>query len=192
MPSILTIGHSNHPLERFLALLAQHGVDVVVDVRSAPYSRYAQHFNKDLLEAGVTNAGHRYLYMGTELGGRPEGDEFYDEDDHVRYAAVAQAPWFLHGIDRLERGITRFRVALVCAEEDPTGCHRRLLVGRVLGSRGVEVAHIRGDGRLESEASLAARESSAQLGLFEGEDVRPWRSIRSVSRRRPPSGSSDA
>ena len=63
-PTIWTIGHSNHALDHFLGLLAEHGVEILVDVRSQPYSRYTPHFSRDALRADVTNAGLRYLFMG--------------------------------------------------------------------------------------------------------------------------------
>jgi uncharacterized protein (DUF488 family) len=44
-PAVLTIGHSNHPLDRFLALLAQHGVEALVDIRRFPGSRKHPHFS---------------------------------------------------------------------------------------------------------------------------------------------------
>ncbi len=87
-PSIYTIGHSNQELASFLALLTMHGVEVVVDVRSAPYSRYAPQFDKRALETAVVGAGMRYLYLGKELGGRPDGAEFYDSDGRAIYSRV--------------------------------------------------------------------------------------------------------
>jgi hypothetical protein len=80
----------------------------------------------------------------------------------------------------------------MCGEEDPTNCHRRLLVGRVLRDRGVEVMHIRGDGRVQSEEEVAVeedfRKTRGQLTLFDLEEPDAWKSTRSVlPRRAPPS-----
>ena len=191
--SVWTIGHSNHPLDHFLGLLADHGVQVLVDVRSRPYSRYTPHFSRDALRDDVTNAGVRYLFMGKELGGRPADPSLYDEEGHVRYDAVSRTPDFAEGLARLRQGVARFRVALLCSEDDPIHCHRRLLVGRFLRDDGVSLLHIRGDGRIESEDVVEARERppGGQLGLFDEAEVRPWRSIRSVSRSDPPPPSSE-
>ncbi len=182
MPDIYTIGHSNQTLDEFVRLLALHCVDVLVDVRSAPYSKYTTQFNSPLLKTSMLAAGYKYLYLGDELGGRPKGPAFYDADGHVRYDRVAESPLFLAGITRVETGSTRYRVALMCSEEDPSACHRRLLVGRVLAGRGSSVWHIRGDGRVQPEEEIAAGEAAtaAQATLFALEDVTPWRSIRSV------------
>jgi uncharacterized protein (DUF488 family) len=190
--TIYTVGHSNHPLEHYLGLLDSAGIEVVVDVRSFPFSRHAPQFNREGLSAALARNGVKYVFLGAELGGRPDGDEFYDDDDHVLYGRVAQSDFFREGIARLEDGLGRYRVALMCSEEDPSGCHRHLLVTRVLAQRGVQVIHVRGDARTESEEELRDREGSAheQIGLFVGDEGDAWRSIRSVSRRRAPASSS--
>lgn len=192
---IYTIGHSNQSLEAFLALLDQHAIAVVVDVRSRPYARWATHFDRPPLKAAIEAAGRRYLFLGRELGGRPDGSEFYDAEGHVRYDRVAEAPWFRAGLDRLERGRRHYRIALLCSEEDPAVCHRHLLIARVLDSHDVPVNHIRGDGRVVPEAELAADQrnparGSGQMSLFDPREVTAWRSIRSVlPRSRPPTSS---
>jgi uncharacterized protein (DUF488 family) len=191
---IFTVGHSNHDEQTFLELLAAHGIEVLVDVRSQPYCGYSTHFNREPLKRAVEARGLRYLFFGRELGGRPEGDEFYDDEGHVLYGRVAESEPFLNGIERIERGSREYRVALMCSEENPCVCHRWLLVTRVLRKRGVDVQHIRGDGRLQSddelEAEAAEPDVPKQLCLFPGEEP-PWRSLRSVSpdRRRPASSS---
>jgi uncharacterized protein (DUF488 family) len=192
--TIYTIGHSNHPIERLLELLAQTGIEVVADVRSSPASRYAPQFGRAALERSLSAAGIRYRFLGRELGGRPPGDEFYDADGRVNYAVVAASAPFVRGIECLAEWATPRRGALLCSEEDPRTCHRRLLVGRVLAERGWAVEHIRGDGTVEREAELAARETpgsrnNGQLSIFDAQGERPWKSARSVSRkgRRPTS-----
>ncbi len=149
--SLSTIGHSNHSMETFLKLLQQFQIQVVVDVRSQPYSRYVPHFRKEALQQFLEEAGVRYLFLGRELGGRPSGDEFYDGEGQVLYRQLAESALFQEGIARLEKGLENYRVALMCSEEDPAKCHRLWLLGRVLQERGVEVSHIRGDGTLQGQ-----------------------------------------
>jgi uncharacterized protein (DUF488 family) len=191
---VFTIGHSNHPPETFLDLLRQHAVEVVVDVRSSPYSGYSAHFNKEPLENLLSSAGIKYLFLGDVVGGRPQGDEFYDDEGYVLYDRVAASEQFCQGIERLEKGLCLFRLALLCGEEDPTGCHRRLLVGRVLVARGARVLHVRGDGRLQTEEALAEEErfqkTKGQMSLFEFEDPDEWKSTQSALQRRTPPSSS--
>jgi uncharacterized protein (DUF488 family) len=187
-PHVFTIGHSNHTVDHFLGLLKSQGVQVVVDARSQPYSKYATQFDHDALKAALQDAGIRYLYLGRELGGRPEGDEFYDDEGHVLYDRVAATGLFQEGLSRLERGIREYKVAMLCAEENPAACHRRLLVGRVLLERGIRVEHIRGDGRIQTEEEVAAEAdpNQDQLQLFQTTEAEPWKSIPSVLRKKRP------
>jgi uncharacterized protein (DUF488 family) len=187
---VWTIGHSNHPLERLLDLLRGHAIEVVADVRSSPYSQYAPQFDLDALGKALREAGIRHVYLGRELGGRPRGDRYYDERGHVLYGEVAKSEIFLAGIARLETGMERYRVALLCAEENPAACHRRLLVGRLLAGRGAEVLHIRGDATVVSEAELAAGETEDQMLLFQEMEAAEWKSIPLVSPKKRQNSSS--
>src|SRR5579864_6579577 len=162
MGTVYTIGHSSHSIELFTELLRKHAMQVLADVRSAPYSRYAPQFDYDLLPHSLNKAGIKYLFLGRELGGRPNKQDYYDADGHVLYSRITTDPSFVEGIERLERGMPDFRIALMCGEEDPAHCHRRLLVARVLIERGHEVLHIRGDGRMMSDEDVA-RESGKNL-----------------------------
>lgn len=175
---IFTIGHSNHDPRHFLDLLAAHRIEVLVDVRSWPHSRYVEWADAAALPELVGGVGVRYLFLGKELGGRPQGDGFYDAEGHVLYGKVAEQEWFKAAIERLERGAEEYRVAIMCSEENPTQCHRRLLVSKVLLDRGVTVAHIRKDGQVELESGPLRL---AEGTLFEDEE-KLWRSSLSVSR----------
>ncbi|MCX6842694.1 MAG: DUF488 domain-containing protein [candidate division WOR-3 bacterium] len=188
---VYTVGHSNVSQEAFIALLKTHDIEVLVDVRSAPYSKFVPHFNAAVLKLAVVAAGIKYLYLGRELGGRPHGQRFYDDGGHVHYDRIAESPQFREGIERLLRGIREHRVAIMCNEEDPHECHRRLLVGRVLTEHGVAVLHIRGDGRVQPEAELAEAERKdapaeiQQEFAFVAREKPEWKSTRSVSQAKP-------
>ena len=145
---VLTVGHSNHPLETFVSLLRQHGVTTLADVRSAPYSRFNPQFNRKAFDAALQAHGIAYLFMGQTLGGRPEDRSCY-ENGRVRYDRLAQTPLYREGIDRVIETARAERLALMCAEKEPLDCHRTLLVGRSLAERGVAAAHILADGTLE-------------------------------------------
>jgi hypothetical protein len=101
------------------------------------------------------------------LGGRPDDKRYHDSDGHVLYGLLAEGDGFKAGIGRLLRGAREHRVALMCNEENPAECHRRLLVGRVLVEKGVRVLHIRGAGRIEPEEGLVAAEQQSQAGQQE-------------------------
>jgi len=193
---VFTVGHSNHPLEVFIDLLRSQGIELVVDVRSSPYSRYTTHFNADSVKPALHRAGIRYLFLGTELGGRPQAPEFYDAGGYVLYWRIAATPAFVEGIARLLNLAAAHRLAMLCGEEDPTDCHRRLLVGKVLGGRGVEVRHLRGDGSVQSEDQVAAAEKlakgdGARQMLFDFGGTPEWKSTQSVLPGKQPRDSSE-
>ncbi len=189
MRTIFTIGHSSHTAEYFLSLLQKHRIEVLVDTRSAPYSRYSPHFDREALRDAVLVAGMKYLFLGDIVGGRPKDETHYDEYGRARYGKLAETPDFLDGIARLERGADEFRIALMCSEEDPTNCHRRLLISRVLIERDADIQHIRGTGEIQSEAQVAASSGKAlieaQPALFAELDEDKWRSTASVLRSDP-------
>ena len=160
--SVFTIGHSNHPVEIFISLLEANGIEVLVDTRSKPYSKFASQYNCEALKSSLAAARIRYLFLGKELGGKPEGSEFYDPEGFVLYDRIAESPLFLEGLERLIDGASKYRVAALCSEENPVSCHRRLLIAKVLAKRGVDTLHIRGDGRIQSEDELLREEKAGE------------------------------
>jgi uncharacterized protein (DUF488 family) len=155
---LYTIGHSNHSLDKLIQLLNDNDVTTLVDVRSAPYSRYRPWFNKDHLEFELPRRNIQYIFLGKQLGGRPPESSLYksgqlpEEDTdylhQVNYSEVMKRSWFVQGVDRLldiaEEGTT----AILCSEEDPANCHRHHLIAKYIMENfpEVEVLHIRGDG----------------------------------------------
>ena len=156
-PTVLTVGHSNHPPEAFVNLLVRHGVDEVIDVRSAPYSRYAPQFNHDGIQRMLDDIGIGYTYLGGELGGRPTDRACYDEDGRVQYDRVAATDTFDDALRRVVRVADENRPVLLCTEKEPLECHRTLLVAQALAERDVHVAHIHADGTLESQDDAISR-----------------------------------
>lgn len=200
---IYSIGHSNLAVDEFVDALRQHLIDVLVDVRSQPYSRYSPQFNRASLETHLEAAGVDYRFAGRHLGGRPEGAQFYDDEGHVRYHLVASEPSFLQGVERLIELAQDRRVAVMCSEEDPAHCHRFLLIGRVLRRRGVEMGHIRrvrGDlppekpkepTFLQQDGEIDTYMATSQESLFGDRLDVEWRSSQPVSPSEPPGTSSN-
>ncbi len=153
---IMTIGHSAHSAERLLELLVQHSITAVADVRSSPYSRLNPQFNRETLKSSLKARGISYAFLGRELGARSEDPSCY-EAGKVQYGRLAQTVEFNQGVARVMKGLEKYNIALLCAERDPLYCHRTILVSRVLGRLGVEVAHIHADGRLESHHEAMRR-----------------------------------
>ena len=155
-PRILTIGHSNHALKPFLALVEDAGVSAIADVRSRPVSRWVPHFNRLPLEAALAEHGISYLSLGRELGGRPD-DPSLLKNGKPDYALMARARAFAAGLERVIAASAKGKVALLCAERDPIECHRFLLIGRELAARQIDVAHILASGTIESHADAERR-----------------------------------
>ena len=187
-PGVWSIGHSTHRIETFVSLLRKHGVAVVADVRTSPFSRFNPQFNRHALQANLEVADIGYLFLGEELGGRPPDDEFYDADGHVLYGRMAESLRFESGLAQLVEQAKRSRLAIMCSEEDPADCHRFLLVTRVLRDRGVEVTHIRGNGDSQVTAEIGAALGWSdpvyeEESLLDGSFRSSWRSTRPVPRR---------
>ena len=169
MAALLTIGHSNHAEADFLALLQCHAATVVADVRSAPYSRFNPHFNREALQRTLEGAGIGYVYFGRELGGRSDDPVCY-RNGRIRYDLVAEKPSFKEGLRRLTVRAADQRIVLMCAEREPLHCHRTLLVAQALDAEGRDVVHIHADGRLEPHHAAMDRLLES-LGLAAGDDL---------------------
>jgi uncharacterized protein (DUF488 family) len=153
---VLTIGHSIHSTSAFIALLRQHGVTALADVRSAPFSRFNPQFNKEKLMLSLRAHDIKYVFLGRELGARPDDPSCY-ENGRVRYSRLARTASFHRGLGRVMRGAYDHRIALMCAEKEPLECHRTILVARALVEHGVNVAHILADGKLEPHGDSMMR-----------------------------------
>jgi uncharacterized protein (DUF488 family) len=157
---LYTIGHSNHPIEKFIQLLKDHGIKLLVDVRSTPYSRHNPQFNKDNLQQALLKHKIEYVSAGTNLGGRPSDPSCYKQNTipakaseylhTVDYPEVMKRPWFIEGIQELLELSAEHSTSIMCSEEDPALCHRHHLIARYLMDEYPEVTimHIRGDGNV--------------------------------------------
>ncbi|MBN1140081.1 MAG: DUF488 domain-containing protein [Anaerolineae bacterium] len=154
MTTIYTIGHSNHETEAFIELLRQHGIELLIDVRSSPYSRYVPQANRETLARALHATGIAYGWLGDRLGGKPGGIAAdYDE--------LRASPAFQQGIDRLVTLAAERRTAIMCAEGDHRQCHRHTLITPALLDQAVCVLHIQPDGSLVDED-----QEPKQLSLF--------------------------
>lgn len=156
MSTVYTVGHSTHTMEDFVGLLRMHEITAVADVRSSPYSRYASQFNRNNLENELEGNDIRYVFLGRELGARPDDPRVYI-GGRVSFARLSRSELFQSGLDRVLRGSEQYRIALLCAEKDPIDCHRTILVSAALVTKGVKVIHILSDGQLETHEDAMLR-----------------------------------
>jgi uncharacterized protein (DUF488 family) len=153
---VFTIGHSNIPADRFIALLRDAEVNAVADVRSVPRSRWVPWFAAKALAESLASAGITYAMMGDALGGRPRDTSLF-RDGVVDYDAMAVQSEFVASLNQLIGEAARSRVCLMCAERDPLDCHRCLLIARRLAERGLAVGHILHDSAIEPHAATEER-----------------------------------
>jgi uncharacterized protein (DUF488 family) len=165
---LLTIGHSNHSLERLIQLLDGAGVAALVDVRTSPASRYNPQFNQGNLEQALPQHLITYSFAGRYLGGRPSDPTCYkqrrlppegaDYLHEVDYPEVMRREWFVKGIERLLVIADEQTTAIMCSEENPAECHRHHLIAKYLLREypEMDVRHIRGDGNVISAKSILA------------------------------------
>ena len=153
---IFTIGHSTRATEELIALLREAGVDLLVDVRTVPRSRFNPQFNTDALPAPLAEAGIGYRHLAA-LGGlrhHPKGappspNAAWRSGPFRNYADYALTPPFRAGLDEL-MALARDHVpAIMCAEAVWWRCHRRIVTDYLV-VRGVEVQHIMAPGKVEA------------------------------------------
>ena len=146
--TIYTVGHSTHPIERFVELLQTAGITAIADVRSQPFSKYNPQFNRDALAEVLRNNNIAYVFVGKELGARSDDPTCYVQGQ-VQYGRLAKTAVFKAGLNRVMTGAQKYKIALMCAEKEPLECHRTLLVGRALYDQGTNVVHIHANGSIE-------------------------------------------
>jgi len=142
---VLTIGHSTHPLDEFIALLQRHEVTLIVDVRTVPRSRHNPQFNQDTLPNALKDAGLGYVYL-PGLGGwrrvQPGSpNQGWHSPGFQGFADYMLTPEFEEHLKTLIELAGQQQPALMCAEAVPWRCHRSLIADALL-IRGISVSHI--------------------------------------------------
>lgn len=157
MKELFTIGYSTHSQESFIAALKAHEITAIADVRSSPYSRFKPEFDKEHLGTLLKKSGIEYVFLGDYCGAKPDDSSCFI-DGRVSYDLLAKSDRFIEGLKRLDKGLERYRIALMCAEKDPITCHRMILVARQLHDQyGATTCHILGDGTAEAHEQSERR-----------------------------------
>lgn len=179
MDLIYSIGHSNHEAERLISLLQKYGVDLVLDVRSSPWSARYPQFNRDELARSLKSANISYEHFGQWFGARQTDEDFYTPAGWLNYAWFTASDTFKEGMRQLDLQLVKGKTpALLCAEKDPFDCHRAIMVSRALSLAGYDLQHIMADGNVLTQAELdlrlldkyfPKRDESSIFDLIEGE-----------------------
>ncbi len=128
---IYTIGYGDKNFEDFLKILRRLRVEILVDVRAFPTSKWPE-FKKESLERTLPLQGIRYVHL-PELGGYRRGG----------YEAFMESEEFKRGLGKVVRLARESVTCLVCVEPNPQACHRRFIAGK-LREAGWEVVHVFG------------------------------------------------
>jgi len=121
---LYTIGHSNCGFLEFLKKLKDHSINILVDVRTFPRSRFCPHFNKKSFEEKLVIKNIKYLFRGKNLGGMGL---------NIRYEET---------IDEVFDLSKENNVCLMCSEKDYKKCHRYQLLTPEFEKRGLSVKHL--------------------------------------------------
>ena len=163
---IYTIGYGSRSIAEFIDVIRQYEIAYLIDVRSAPYSRYKPEFSKHPLATELEQHGIRYVFMGDLLGGKPEDDTCY-VNGKLDYEKVADTEYYQRGIERLHTAFSQQqRVALMCSEGKPEECHRCKLIGVTLTVQDLPVVHIDENGDEMTQAQAIERLTGGQLSMF--------------------------
>lgn len=149
---IFTIGHSNHPFSRFMELIQKQDIQMVVDVRTRPYSKYTPYYSRKPLEEGLKEYHVKYIYLGNKIGGKPDDAKFYHEGELLYHLLEADEK-YQEGLKILLDLANDNLIVIMCSEEDPYHCHRHHLISQSLLKNNFQITHIRGDGNLEKVRS---------------------------------------
>ena len=150
---IFTIGHSNRSIEDFIALLEENKIELLVDVRTFPMSRYNPQFNKEALHQSLKHYSVEYKHLAA-LGGRRGRSNKTSHNtawEHVsfrNYADYAETEPFREGLEELILLAREKRTAYMCSEAVWWRCHRRIITDYLL-ARGWTVRHIMAPGKVQ-------------------------------------------
>lgn len=174
---LYTIGHSQHDVEYFIDMLRKYSINYVLDVRSTPYSQFAENYNRENIKAALKKARIEYFFMGNYFGARPEDRTLYSKDGYLDFEKARKSAKFQNGVDNVIKGIRAGNnISLMCTEKDPLECHRAIMVARTFFDKGVDVQHILADSSLQSHDVLNQRlinmyfPDRYQMSLFASEN----------------------
>lgn len=155
MDIIFTIGHSNHEIADFVALLKKHKVNMILDVRSTPYSKRYPQYNQEELRLVLESQQLYYQSFGLWFGARQPDPEHYTSEGWLHYSSFTKSGTFAQGVRNLDLFLSQGHVpVLLCCEKDPFDCHRAIMVARALSLEGYDLRHILADGKILTQAEF--------------------------------------
>ncbi len=139
---IYTIGYAGTTIDRFIDVLKQKHVSILIDVRSIPKSKYFYLFNDVNLSRQLSNSKIKYENWRIEFGARQENLDFFT-DNILDYEKFAKSEQFQNGLKKINELLEKGEnICLMCAEIDPINCHRAILCAREIAKSENKIEHI--------------------------------------------------
>jgi len=167
---LYTIGYSGFPqVNDFINVLKDYGIQIVIDVRSSPFSSYFSDYDKTVLSENLKKHDIVYRNFARQFGARQDDPSFY-KNGRLDFETFAKSPQFLDGVHRVED--SKAKIVFMCSEKQPSHCHRAILVARAFSDRGYPITHIKPDGEtmtqndIEAELVEAYFPDRSQTSLF--------------------------
>ncbi len=153
--TITTIGYSGFSSEEFLKTLKENNIDVLIDVRSSPYSEFFRQYNKEPLSVFLKQNGIFYRNYAREFGARQDNPEYRTPTGYLDFSKFSKSAPFLEGVDKICKSMQQgYRVAFMCSEKNPINCHRAILVSRTFHELGYHVKHLLPEGSYITQTDL--------------------------------------
>lgn len=175
--TIYTIGYSGFNIDAFINTLKRYCVNVLVDVRSNPYSAHYPEYNKEHLERILRINGIFYRNYSKEFGAQQKELTFFSPEGFLDFEAFVKSDVFCEGINKLEKGMQQdYTFALMCAEKNPVNCHRSIMISRVFHEAGHTVIHLLPDNKTVTQHELEEfilnqyYPNRTQISIFESND----------------------
>ncbi len=141
--TVYTIGYSGFLINDFICTIKSNNISLIIDVRSQPYSQYFSDYNKEILEHKLESQGIHYRNYFSEFGARQDERQYYSSNGYLDFELYAKSPSFLNGIEKLIKSMAKgYKFALMCAEKDPSKCHRTILVAKAFHDSGYKIIHL--------------------------------------------------
>lgn len=157
MKDIYTIGYSGFEIYDFIDVLKKYKITCLVDVRSNPYSKFYVDYNLNNLKTILKANGILYRNYRSEFGAHQENLHYYT-DGYLDFSKYQKSESFLNGVEKIEAGMKmNYSFAFMCAEKDPSTCHRNIMVAKKFHDLGYIIKNILSDGSIELQEDLERR-----------------------------------
>ena len=172
--TVFTIGYSGFPDQKdFIQCLKINKIRLLIDVRSSPFSAYYQQYDKPVIAELLKSNGIQYRNFAREFGARQENKEFY-RNGRLDFELFTKSAQFLEGVEKIKLAIERgYSPALMCAEKEPSTCHRTIMVSRHFYEKGFPVCHLMPDSKTKTQQDIETElldtyfKNRNQVSLFE-------------------------